>query len=269
MKTAIKNIECFVFDMDGTIYLGNEVIDGSIELINYLKNNGYKYFFFTNNSSKSPEVYVEKLRRLGYGDITRDYILTSADVTISFLKDKFGENPRVYLAGTPALEEQFTGSGISLVKDDYLSADCVVLGFDTTFNFEKANIICEMVAANKPFYATNIDRVCPLEGGKFLPDCGSMSQMIYHATGIMPQFLGKPFKETVDYILKRAGTKPENTAVIGDRLYTDIKTANNGNLISIGVLSGEMTLDDINSQTEITVDYLYDSVKDLYDELRK
>jgi HAD superfamily hydrolase (TIGR01450 family) len=184
---------------------------------------------------------------------------------IHYLKTHF-PSPKVFLAGTPALETQFAQAGIQLLPADARAADAAVLGFDTTFNFQKAETICRLVSSGVPFLATNIDRVCPLEGGAFLPDCGSMSAMIEHATGIAPKFTGKPFAETVSFILDAAGTAPEKTAIVGDRLYTDIATAVNGGITGIAVLSGEISQQDIDA-SEIAPDYTFDSVAGILDEL--
>ena len=157
-------------------------------------------------------------------------------------------------------------AGIQLLPADTQAADAAVLGFDTTFDFQKADTICRLVSSGVPFLATNIDRVCPLEGGAFLPDCGSMSAMIEHATGIAPKFVGKPFAETVSFILDAAGTPPEKTAIVGDRLYTDIATAVNGGITGIAVLSGEISQQDIDA-SEIVPDYTFDSVAGILQEL--
>ncbi len=265
MPTPIRDLECFVFDMDGTINLGETLIPGALELIHALLERNTKFFFFTNNSSKAPEDYVKKLERLGFSGMTRSHIMTSGDVMLHYLKTHF-PSPKVFLAGTPALETQFMRAGIQLLPADTQAADAAVLGFDTTFDFQKADTICRLVSSGVPFLATNIDRVCPLEGGAFLPDCGSMSAMIEHATGIAPKFVGKPFAETVSFILDAAGTPPEKTAIVGDRLYTDIATAVNGGITGIAVLSGEISQQDIDA-SEIVPDYTFDSVAGILQEL--
>jgi len=262
----LKGIRCFVFDMDGTVNLGNTLIDGAKELIDFLSENAVKYFFFTNNSSKAPDDYVSKLLALGFSGITRRHVVTSGDVMIHYLKTRFSD-PSVYLAGTPELERQFEGSGIRLLGHGAKSADAVVIGFDTSFYYEKANTACRLIAGGAPFLATNIDRVCPLEAGAFLPDCGSICQMIRHATGVEPTFVGKPFKPTVDYILNAAGTAPEKTAMVGDRLYTDIATALNGGIVGIAVLSGEISQHDID-RSDIKPHFTFDSVKQIYETLK-
>ena len=258
---ALSDIECFVFDMDGTINLGNELIDGSKELIDLLRKQNKAFYFFTNNSSKAPLDYVAKLHRLGFDGITREHIMTSGDVMIHYLKTLM-EKPKIYLAGTHELEKQFKDADITLLPGGVPKAEYVVLGFDTTFTFEKADHLCRLIAGGAKFLATNIDRVCPLEGDRFWPDCGSMCSMITHATGVEPEFVGKPFKHTVDYILDKTGTPRKKTAIVGDRLYTDIQTAVVGGICGIAVLSGEVTYDDIQS-SDVKPDYILDSVADI------
>ena len=128
MPTPIRDLECFVFDMDGTINLGETLIPGALELIQSLQARRIKFFFFTNNSSKAPEDYIKKLERLGFSGITRSHIMTSGDVMIHYLKTHF-PSPKVFLAGTPALETQFAQAGIQLLPADARAADAAVLGF--------------------------------------------------------------------------------------------------------------------------------------------
>lgn len=257
----LTQIECFVLDMDGTVNLGDTPIPGARELIQTLRAKEIPFYFFTNNSSRSPLAYVERLHGLGFTDVRRGEIMTSGDVMIDWIKER-SEKAAVYLAGTPALRRQFTDAGIGLVSEDSPGADFAVLGFDTTFDYKKADALCRLVSGGVPFLATNIDRVCPLEDGVFLPDCGSMAAMITHATGVEPRFVGKPFAETANYILARAGTDPRRTAIVGDRLYTDIRTAENGGLVGIAVLSGEIGWDDI-EQSSVRPDYVLESVADI------
>lgn len=267
MRTALRDIECFVFDMDGTINLGDTLIDGALELVQLLRQREIKFFFFTNNSSKSPSAYVQKLERLGFSEMTEEHIITSGDVMIRFLKEKYAA-PSVFLVGTPALEEQFDLAGIKRLDCEVEKADAVVVGFDTTLVYEKLVTACRLVAAGTPFYATNIDRICPLEGGAFLPDCASICALVQHATGVPAIFVGKPAAETVSYILAASGKSAAKTALVGDRLYTDIATAVAGNATGIAVLSGEISREDIESQSEIKPDYIFESVKELYEALR-
>jgi len=263
----LKDIGCFVLDMDGTVNLGQTPVAGAKELLDLLYRRGIGYYFFTNNSSRSPDGYVKKLERLGFENITPGNIMTSGDVMAHYLKARCDKAPRVYLAGTPELEDQFRREGIVLEPQGCETVDFAVLGFDTTFSFKKADALCRLISRGVPFVATNIDRVCPLEGSRFWPDCGSMAAMIAHATGIEPVFVGKPFPETVDYILDKAGMDRGCVAMVGDRLYTDIKTAVNGGITGIAVLSGEIGYDDI-EKSDVRPDYVLDSVHDIYLMLR-
>jgi len=260
---ALADIECFVLDMDGTINLGHTLIDGAMEFVTLLQQRKIPFYFFTNNSSKAPSDYVEKLLNLGFPDITRDHIMTAGDVMVHYLNTHCKNKPRIYLAGTPELENQFCGAGIELTDGTDETVDFAVLGFDTTFDFHKADTLCKLITAGVPFVATNIDRVCPLEGGAFLPDCGSMSCMIAHATGVEPKFVGKPFVETVEFIAAKTGIGSRHTAMVGDRLYTDIKTAVAGGMTGIAVLSGEISFDDV-VNGDVVPDYLLNSVRDIY-----
>ncbi|HBU11563.1 MAG TPA: HAD family hydrolase [Clostridiales bacterium] len=262
----IKSIQCYVLDMDGTVNLGDTPIAGAHELIGLFRQRDIQFYFFTNNSSKSPGDYVEKLTRLGFTGMARRHIMTSGDVMLHYLKTK-KERLSVYLAGTPELEAQFRAAGVTLLSSGCPTADFAVLGFDTTFSFEKADTLCRLVSSGVPFLATNIDRVCPLEGDQFLPDCGSMAALVTHATGVEPKFIGKPFSETVEFILAHTGVPPEQTAMVGDRLYTDIKTAVNGGITGIAVLSGEISYLDI-EQGDVKPDYIFPSVAELYEALK-
>ena len=254
-------MNCYVLDMDGTLNLGDTPIDGALEFLLTLRERSVPFWFFTNNSSRSPKAYVEKLHRLGFGFVERSDIMTSGDVLIDLLQSR-PEIRRVYVAGTSAFREQMREAGFELLEEDCTDADCAVLGFDTTFTFGKADCLCRLAAAGVPFYATNVDRVCPLDNGRFLPDCGSMAAMIEHASGVRPIFVGKPSAFTAQYILRRTGTAPERTAIVGDRLYTDIQTAVNGGMIGIAVLSGETTEEEI-STSSIRPHLVLPSVRDI------
>ncbi len=261
----IKDIKCFVFDMDGTIYMSERVIDGAFDLLELLKKRGTPFLFFTNNSSKSPDDYVQKLRRLGFLGIEREQILSSGDVLAHYVLNTY-EKPKIYLAGTPALHEQMQTYGIECGNVGDMDVSAAVMGFDTTLDYEKINHFCTLVAGGVDFLATNIDNICPLDGGGFLPDCGSMCKMVTHSTGVEPKFVGKPFKETVDCILRVSGLPAHDIAMVGDRLYTDIATAVNGEMTGIAVLSGEITARDI-EVSDIKPHITVNSVADIYAEL--
>ena len=123
--------------------------------------------------------------------------------------------------------------------------DIVVLGFDTTLTYEKLSKACHYIRNGCTYFGINPDWNCPIEGGAFIPDCGSMAKLIEASTGRFPEFFGKPSKHTQDYIIQQTGYEPDEIAIVGDRLYTDIAVADQSDVTSILVLSGESTREDV------------------------
>lgn len=184
---ALKDIELFVLDMDGTVYLGDNLIPGSLDFINDVANMPDKdYVFFTNNASKVPKIYVEKLKKMGL-EVSEDKIITAGDVCAKYLKINY-PNAKVLLNATPLLENDWRDKGINLVSNN---PDVCVQSFDTTLTYEKLNKICYYVRNGAPFIATHMDINCPTEDD-FMPDCGAMCALITSSTGVKPKYLGKP-----------------------------------------------------------------------------
>ena len=250
----IKNIRLFVLDMDGTIYLGDKILPGAMEFVKTARDMGKKVVFFTNNASKNPLNYVDKLNKRGFGAVRED-VVTAGDVTIEYLKrHRNGES--VYLVGTPALEESFKQAGIELSTN----ADIVVSSFDTTLTYEKLVIACDLIRNGADFYCTHPDYNCPTETG-FIPDSGAIAALITASTGILPKYFGKPHKETADMISELFGIPFHETAIVGDRLYTDIALGRNNGLMSILVLSGETKMEDINEDN--APDVIFDGIGEI------
>ncbi len=238
-KHELKNIKLFVLDMDGTIYLGEKILPGAIEFVKNARESGRKVVFFTNNASKNPQNYVDKLNRMGFGAVRSD-VVTAGDVTIEYLK-RNRPNESVYLVGTPALEQSFRDAGITLSEN----ADIVVSSFDTTLTYEKLVIACDLIRNGAEFFCTHPDYNCPTENG-FIPDSGAIAALITASTNVPPKYFGKPYKETADMISELFGIPFEETAIVGDRLYTDIALGKNNGLMSVLVLSGETKIQDVN-----------------------
>lgn len=253
---ALKDVKLFALDMDGTVYLGNGLIDGALEFIHQLKELGKDFIFITNNSSRVPSFYKEKLAKMGCF-VEECRIITSGDVTIKYLKTYYPEKS-VYLMGTPLLEESFRKNGINLVQDQ---PDVAVASFDTTLTYEKLEKICTFIANGATFLSTHLDLVCPTETG-FMPDCGSMCALITKSTGVEPKYLGKPFPETMEMVLAITGHKREDVAFVGDRLYTDVATGVENGGKGFLVLTGEATLEDV-AMSEIIPDCIFDSLKEM------
>ena len=254
-----EKIKCFILDMDGTIYLGNELFSFTKEFLKKVDETGRKYYFFTNNSSKSQQDYIVKLERFGIR-IKRQQMMTSTHVISRYLKQHY-EGKSVYVVGTPSLIQEFQYFDMNLTEED---PDIVVLGFDTTLTYEKLSKACHYIRNFCIYFGINPDWNCPMEGGAFIPDCGSIAKLIEASTGRFPEFFGKPSKYTLDYIIKETGCKPEEIAIVGDRLYTDIAVADGSEVTSILVLSGESSREDV-EKSDIKPDYI---VKDLSEIIR-
>lgn len=250
----LKSKKLFVLDMDGTFYLGDRILEGSLDFIERIRKSGREFMFFTNNASKTPEYYMDKLKKMGC-DVNRKDIVTSGDVTIEYLLKKYADN-KVYLVGTPLLEESFRKAGINLVPGE--SADVVVVSFDLTLTYEKVSKACGFIRKGAVFIATHMDLNCPTEHGP-IPDCGSICAMITASTGVKPKYLGKPFNETIDAILRISGCKTDEIAIIGDRLYTDIAMGYKNGVTSILVLTGETKPEDV-EKSEIKPDFIFSSL---------
>ncbi len=231
----------FVFDMDGTIYLGKIVFDFAIRFIEHLRASGRKVLFFTNNASKSTSFYVDKLTRLGFSPMP-DEIMSSADVTVAYLHAHY-PGKSVYLVGTRQLCDHFRAAGIPLMDNNADSADLVISSFDTELTYEKLDIACRLIRNGATYLCTHPDFNCPTDTG-FMPDSGAIAALITASTGVTPRYLGKPYPEVVEMIEAVTGISREDTCIFGDRLYTDIALGARNGVTSVLVLTGEGTLEE-------------------------
>jgi len=235
----LRSKKLFLFDMDGTLYLGNRLYDFTLELLDTLKETGRNYLFMTNNSSKSVEDYVKKLGKLGI-EATREDFMTSSQATAFYLH-KHHEGQTLYVCGTESLKNELRMEGFT-VTTDVNEVDCIVMGFDTELTFQKLHDVSYMLLTRPdlPYIATNPDYVCPTEFGS-VPDCGSVCDMIYNATKKRPIVIGKPSPLMPQLAMEKLGVSKEETCVVGDRIYTDVKSGLNAGITGILVLSGETT----------------------------
>ena len=251
----LKNCSLFLFDMDGTLYLGDRLYSFTKELLAAIRSRGSRYLFMTNNSSKSVQAYVEKLAKMGIQATKEDFI-TSSQATAYYLK-KHHWGKRLYVCGTKTLVEELEGEGFT-VSDDLSQVECIVMGFDTELTFQKLWDVSFLLNTRPelPYIATNPDLVCPTEFGA-VPDCGSVCIGIQNATGKKPVVIGKPSALMPQLAMEKWGVSPEQTAVIGDRIYTDIKSGINAGTVTVLVLSGE-TDQKILSESEDQPDIVLD-----------
>ena len=235
----ISKINLFLFDMDGTLYLGERLYDFTKELLQKIRNKGKRYLFMTNNSSKSVADYVKKLEKLGIAATKEDFI-TSSQATAYYLK-LHHPGARLYVCGTRSLKEELGSQGFT-VTEKLEEVDCIVMGFDTELTFQKLEDVSRLLLTGEyPYIATNPDYVCPTEFGS-VPDCGSVCIGIKNATGREPVVIGKPSALMPELAMAKWGYTKEQTVVIGDRIYTDVKSGLNAGTMTILVLSGESTL---------------------------
>ena len=232
----------FIFDMDGTIYLGGRVFDFAVNFINNLRANGKRVLFFTNNASHTTEFYYQKLERLGFSPREGE-IMTSGDVTIEFLKSHRVEKS-VYLIGTDELVCDFKKKGINLVGADADACDIVVSSFDTSLTYEKLNAACRFIRGGSEYLSTHPDLNCPVENG-FIPDSGAIAAFITASTGKSPTYFGKPHRETIEMIEEVCEVDRSDMVIFGDRLYTDIALGKRHGVCAALVLSGETLYSDV------------------------
>ena len=238
-NALLRSMKLFLFDMDGTLYLGDRLYSFTTELLQTIRQKGGKYLFMTNNSSKSVEDYIKKLHKLGI-ESTREDFITSSQATAYYLH-KYHEGQALYVCGTESLKAELRMEGFT-VTENMDEVECIVMGFDTELTFQKLHDVSYLLLTKKdlPYIATNPDLVCPTEFGS-VPDCGSVCIMIENATGKKPVVIGKPSPLMPELAMERLGITKEQTCVVGDRIYTDVKSGLNAGITGILVMSGETT----------------------------
>jgi 4-nitrophenyl phosphatase len=250
-QSKLSRTRCFLLDMDGTFNLGDRLLDGSLRFIDMLNELGIDYLFLTNNSSKNRGYYAEKVTRLGL-PISQDKIFTSGEATSIYLK-KEHPSAKVYVVGTPPLEDEFRQHGFHLTDEN---PELVVLGFDTTLTYQKLWKLCDFVRAGMPYIATHPDFNCPTETG-YMPDTGAMIAFVRASTGREPDIvIGKPNRMIVDAVSQKYGYAIEEMAMVGDRLYTDIALGGTSGITTCLVLSGETKEEDVAS-SQFKPDYVF------------
>lgn len=258
--SVISDKDLYIFDMDGTIYLGFSVFPFAVRFINHLRASGRKVLFFTNNASHTADFYVRKLTRLGFSP-TRDEIMTSGDVTIEFLR-RHRPGKSVYLVGTDELVEDFRAAGINMLTGEEEKADIVITSFDTTLTYHKLDMACRLIRGGAEYLSTHPDFNCPTETG-FIPDIGAMMALIKASTGRDPDLiLGKPYRGIVDEALLRTGFSLGEMAMVGDRLYTDVATGVRHGMTGILVLSGEAGMADVEA-SDVQPDLIFGRLSDM------
>ena len=263
--SKLQDKKLFLLDMDGTIYLDEQLFDGVTDFLRYVRKIGGRYLFLTNNSSKGVEGYIDKLHRMGIETVKEDF-LTSVDATIRYLQEKLPRK-KCYVFGTRSFQTQLSAAGIPITDRLEDDIDVLICGFDRELTFQKLEDACILLNRGAEFIATNPDWVCPTWYGS-VPDCGSVCEMLYRATNRRPIVIGKPQSAMVELALERTGFSKEDAVIIGDRLYTDIACGVNAEIDSVFVLSGEGTEADIETY-RIKPTWVFPDIGTMYREMEE
>ena len=250
LQNRLKDIKHVALDMDGTIYNGKTLFPFTISFLNKLKEMDISYSFLTNNPSRSTNDYLTHLRRMGIS-ATEDEIYTSAQATIEYLKCHYPEVKRLFILGTPSMIREFENAGYKPTEDDADDhPDAVVVGFDMSLTYSRLCRAAWWIGQGLPYIATNPDKVCPTDQPTTLVDCGSICSCLNEATGRTPNAVArKPDPRMLDGILQKYKLQASQVAMVGDRLYTDLKMALDSKALGVLVLTGESSLEDVNNST--------------------
>jgi len=264
-KQDIGKKKLFIFDLDGTIYLSGVLFPESLPLLKHIVASGKQYHVFSNNSSRSTDSYLKKIRKAGI-PCDHSSVATSTQVLIGYIKDNYIDKT-FYVMGTKGMRKEMAKAGIP-VRERYAGdIDGVVISYDTELNYQKLIDVTKLLNEGKIYLATNPDYVCPVDYG-FIPDCGTYAIMLEYATKRTPKVLGKPSVEIIDHILKKTGCTKEETVMVGDRLYTDILCGNNAGVDTILVLSGETKKEDL-EKSLIRPTFVMEGIGELYKLLKE
>ena len=258
---TLQQKRLFLLDMDGTIYLDEALFEGTLDFLSHVKAIGGRYLFLTNNSSKSVDAYVDKLARLGIAATAEDF-LTSTNALIMDLQSRGLADRLHYAFGTASFRQQLRDGGIRITDKLEDGIEALLCGFDTELSFQKLEDACILLNRGVDFIATNPDWVCPTWYGS-VPDCGSVCEMLFRATGRRPRVIGKPQPAMALLAMEATGFSPAQTVLIGDRVYTDIACGHNAGIDTILVLSGEGTRADADA-SDTPPTWILDDIAQVY-----
>lgn len=264
--TSLARKKLFLFDIDGTLAVGNTLYEGSKELLDYIASIGGKSYYITNNSTKSGSDYVRKFKECFGLDTTEDLFITAGALTLRFLKEHYA-NQKIFVLGTDSFCSELRRNGLRITGAVESDIACLVAAYDSELTYEKLCRASEvLLTMDVPFYGTNPDLRCPIDFG-FIPDCGAICNMLTETTDRIPEYLGKPNRKVVDLCLEASGFRLEETLVVGDRLYTDIACGINAGSDTCVVFTGEAQQEDLKN-TPYQPTYVFQDVQELLAHLR-
>lgn len=240
LSQRLRRIRHVALDMDGTIYSGATLFGTTEPFLELLQQLQIGYTFLTNNPSKNISDYLAHLEQMGIAT-TAEQLYTSTQATIEFLHERFPQIRRLFVLGTESMSAAFTAAGFDLLPDDPTAEpDAVVVGFDLSLTYARLCRAAWWIQRGKPYFATNPDRVCPTDQPTVLVDCGAICAALESATGCAPSaVLGKPDPAMLRGILHKHNLRPDELAMVGDRLYTDVAMAHRAGAFGVLVLTGE------------------------------
>lgn len=239
--TSLRQKKLFLLDMDGTLYLGDRLFEGTPDFLRQVRAQGARAVFLTNNSSRGVQDYVLRMQSFGIDAAAGDF-LTSADATVCYLK-KHEPNGVFYVCGTESLKKQLRDAGLCIRETLCGDITTLLLGYDTELTYRRLEDCCILLGRGVGYIATHPDLVCPTSYG-YAPDCGSIIEMLDTACRRRPTVIGKPQPEMALLAMQRFGVSPEQTCLIGDRIYTDVACGKNAGIDTVFLLSGEGVVSD-------------------------
>ena len=267
----MNNTKLYMLDLDGTLYVGDRVIDGAVEKVKEIINEGKSVCYLTNNSTRGKKQYAERLTNMGFPNAAEN-IYSSGTSAVEYVKYNFPDNP-VYVLGTAALRQEFSEAGVNVLPfskntellsfpQNKINDIVTVAAFNTELNYDNLNVACHLIKHGCEYAATNPDRTCPTTYG-FMPDCGSLLAFIEAFSGRLPSVIcGKPFSIMADGIYKKYGVEPSGAVMVGDSISSDIRFAVNNGFKSVLVLSGGTDFRTA-SESKIKADIVINSIRDL------
>lgn len=258
----LQNKKLFLLDIDGTVCKGKHLLEGAREFVQAIKKQGGQFVFITNNATKSINDYIQMFHGMGIVSDHTNFV-TASYATVQYLKKHYA-NRLIYVVGTDSFLQELRQNGIQITTDaNEEQIACVLISYDNQLTYQKIQQACQLLGDSRVDYiATNPDLVCPTEGG-YLPDCGSICEMIGHATKRTPYYIGKPQTDMVEYSLRQNPYTKEQTLVVGDRLYTDILCGIRAGVDTALVLTGEATEQDV-LESDYKPTYTFQSIQALH-----
>lgn len=261
LSDKIQGKKLFLLDIDGTIAFDDILLDGTKEFLEEVKHDGGKCIFITNNSTKSIKDYIIKFEKWGIC-VDETNFLTASYATALYLKENY-ENDLLFVLGTDSFIRELQSFGLHVTEELEEDIKAVVVGYDNELTYEKLTKVCKLLQTKEvDFLATNPDLVCPVSFG-YLPDCGSICDMIEKAVKKAPKYIGKPNPVIVEMAMKNNNCKAEDVLIIGDRLYTDIACGINAKVDTLLVFTGEAKMENLET-TEFKPTYYCENITEAY-----